>query len=122
MSIVIAAAVAAFFASEPPQSRGLPGAVARGAAPTNQPRPDMRQYVDQFERDLADRNRREQHEAGLAAAQRERAVRLAAMANAGQCPQAIQIARDEGDVAMAERLTAACSRISTTAPTTTPPQ
>lgn len=38
----------------------------------------------------------------------ERAQRLTAMANQGQCDQAIAIARRESDVDMAERLSAAC--------------
>jgi len=37
-----------------------------------------------------------------------RAERLSAMANSGQCVAAVQIARREGDNAMARRLSAAC--------------
>jgi hypothetical protein len=64
----------------------------------------------QFDQQQVGRAAREQSRAAAneSPERRERAARLSAMANGGQCPEAIAIARQEGDADMAERLTDAC--------------
>ena len=85
---------------------------ALAQVPLARPPQTYAQFVAQMERDRADRSRRDQsrYSASQTAERRERATRLSAMANVGQCDEAIVIARQEGDSDMAFALERACSR------------
>ena len=93
----------------PPQSNGS----VRNGQPLVRPsfvRSSSMRAMDQFHSEERIRRRVEAEEARRAPERRARAERLAALANSGQCDEAVRIARGEGDTDMATRLVEACSR------------
>jgi len=83
-------------------------ATAQSVTPTPPPRVTGTDRIQNFDRARADRGRRD-HERANSAERRERAARLSAMANGGQCDEAIAAATDEHDPDMAAALRAACA-------------